>query len=159
VSEWALSHARALHGSLASAYASCCKEEGWRLRSLPSQMGALEGGRSQRRNRLPLKKEVVPMRRILTVVAVALVMAALLLAMAMPAFAAKPFLIGSAVSPQNVEEEEGEGPHNGFNYGHCALGDRDVDAPGNGRTTAVWNPSFHGGNDELSEASATCTKI
>ena len=98
------------------------------------------------------------MKRVLSVLTVALLMAAMMLGTAMPAFAAKPFLVGSAVSPQNFEEEEGEGPHNGLNYGHCTKGDSEI-APGNGRTTAAWNPSFHGLSEELSGGSFTCSKI
>ena len=99
------------------------------------------------------------MKRVLSVLTVALLMAAMMSATAMPAFAAKPDLIGSAVSPQNFEEEEGEGPHNGLNYGHCTKDRESEIAPGNGRSTAAWNPSFHGLSEELSGGSFTCGKI
>ena len=80
------------------------------------------------------------MKRIIMLVAVALVMAAMMLAMALPAFAKHG---GSFASEAN---EEGFGPRDGNNYGHCK--DFDPEGPGNGQSTAEWNPSYHGGKDK-----------
>ena len=78
------------------------------------------------------------MRRIISLIVVALVMAAMMVAMALPAFAK------SFASDQN---EVGGGPNNGINYGHCNQQDF-PGAPGQGQSTAQNNPSYHGGKDK-----------
>jgi hypothetical protein len=84
--------------------------------------------------------------RFMLVVIVALVMA---LAMAGPVFAK------SAASDGIF----GVGPKQGANYGQCKRVEPEL-GPGNGNTTAKWNPSYNGGEDlkGSQESSMLCGK-
>jgi hypothetical protein len=77
------------------------------------------------------------MKRIIMVLAVAALMAVMMVAMAVPAFA------NSFASDTN---KEGDGPNGGNNYGHSKkYPDSSSQGPGNGNTTAEFNPSYNGG--------------
>jgi hypothetical protein len=82
------------------------------------------------------------MRRILSLVVVALVMAAMMLVMVMPVFA-KSFA------------SDTQSPREGRNYGHCRS---QSGSAGGGQETAESNPSYHGGKDKGSDAGALCRK-
>jgi hypothetical protein len=94
-------------------------------------------------------KEVSHMKRILLVLAVALVMAAMAVAMAMPAFA------DSLASSGN---HAGFGPRDGNNFGNCRGEDPVPLFVGQGKETARENPSFNGGPGHL-PGSAVCPKL
>ncbi len=70
------------------------------------------------------------MKRIISVLAVMTIMAAMVVATAAPAFA-KSF----------ASDSDEFGPSRGSNYGHC----KGPVGPGNGNTTAEFNPSYNGG--------------
>ena len=89
------------------------------------------------------------MRRMLLVLTVALVMSAMAVAMAMPAFA------DSLASRLN---HEGRGPSDGWNFGNCRGEDPVPLLVGQGTETARANPSDNGGPGHL-PGSAICPKL
>jgi hypothetical protein len=81
------------------------------------------------------------MRRIIMLGTVALVMAVMMVAMAMPAFAK------SFASDANAG---GLGPKSGLNFGHARS---QSGGQASGQDTAALNPSYHGGKDKTRSVS------
>jgi hypothetical protein len=89
------------------------------------------------------------MWRILRVVAGTLVMAAMMLAMAMPVFA------DHSQSWAAEGNEEGFGPSAGNNWGHCLTTSPEYESV-SGQEKANGSPSYVGGKDKTSNTSTLC---
>jgi hypothetical protein len=79
---------------------------------------------------------------------VALVMAALMLAVAMPAFA-------QSFASETNKDDFLPGPNEGHNFGHCRSGAK---SNVSGQDTAEASPSFRGGKDKESDVGVLCSR-